>query len=382
MYRQLYKTVRVGPPEEQIVLDFPPTSEILLYTVDNARVARINIAHGASEFGTVYLTEYRLIFVPDAILDKITHLTSGIRGVEVLSIPIGSISESAVVTKPDEVELRLGRKTASTLVLAIDRLDNPGAEEEAQAMSNEIGWRHVEGCAEYSVADHELPLYRRACSNGEQGRSPTPGGPREATVLLKPQPPTAVVSHAFRRSIALSEHGSLARTLLTTKGTVDVGRWGGPGPKVVDLPSAGRCASLKFSNIPANKQSADYTDKFEATVVGSQLQVRRVDEGNVDGGWGQRLVLNYTQKDLHDDLFDDDSAELVPAQGGGGEDESGMISTGRRILEDYRRLGVTSNPLWRYATTPLPIVLEGAALSVYSITFLCAALATSTCGCR
>jgi hypothetical protein len=42
-----------------------------------------------------------------------------------------------------------------------------------------------------------------------------------------------------------------------------VGRWGGPGPKVVALPTAGRCESLVVSPIPVNEQDDDWNDTFE-----------------------------------------------------------------------------------------------------------------------
>ena len=53
----------------------------------------------------------------------------------------------------------------------------------------------------------------------------------------------------------MAEHGALAGMLsLTARGTIEVGRWGGPGPKVVALPTAGRCDSLVVSPIPVNEQ--------------------------------------------------------------------------------------------------------------------------------
>lgn len=348
IYKRLYKTMHIKSPEEQVVLDMPPVSEVILYSTENAWLNRMQASSSAAKFGSVYLTEYRLIFVPDDVLDRVTHETSGLRGVNVVAVPIGSISECTVVTTADEVELRLARKTATTLVLGLDRLDNPGAEEELQAICNEIGWRHAEGCSEFSIADHELPLFRRVCSSREQCRSPTPGAFRENAVVVKPQGPTAALSHSFRRSIALSEHGSMARVVLTAKGTLEVGQWGGPGPKVVELPAAGRCESLTVSGHPVNKQEAGWTDKFQAKIIGNQLHVRRVDEGHVDGGWSQRLVLAYTQKSLHDDLFDDDTDALKGSSASANFDEEMVSNAGRRILEEYRRMGVMNSPLWRW----------------------------------
>jgi hypothetical protein len=115
----------------------------------------------------------------------------------------------------------------------------------------------------------------------------------------------------------------------------------------------------------------------QVTIVDNQLRVRRTDDP--DAGWGQRLVLSYTQSDLHADLFEDDddpSESLTPQPSATsttptptptvrpppppGNDPPQSKVVGVRALEDYRFVTHPPSPLTIHSVVhqPLPQALH------------------------
>lgn len=75
---------------------------------------------------------------------------------------------------------------------------------------------------------------------------------------------------------------------VATQGTLHVGSWDGPGPKVVKLHREG----LKIDPTPLNLPQG-VSDRFKCTVFGAELHVIRVDDGHVNQGWGHSYDFQW-----------------------------------------------------------------------------------------